>query len=68
MHRLRSRGDRDGPLEFVCDALMITFGVVVCHEVVGRVLKRGQSEETNSVQTLRFHRALEAFGEHIQIL
>jgi hypothetical protein len=40
MHRLRWCDDRGGPQELVCEALMITFYVVVRHEVGDRVLKR----------------------------
>jgi hypothetical protein len=35
---------RLGPQEFVCEALMIAFGVVVRHKVGDRALKRGLSD------------------------
>ena len=41
MHRLRWRDDRGGPQELICEALMISFSMVVRHEVGNRVLERG---------------------------
>src|SRR5947199_7758659 len=55
MRRLRRHDDRDGPQELVCEALMVAFGVVVCHVVGNRVLERGLPEEDHSVQALGFY-------------
>src|SRR5712672_1492664 len=55
MHRLRWRDDRGGPQELICEALMISFSMVVRHEVANRVLERGPSEEDHSVQALGFY-------------
>ena len=55
MHRLRWRDDGAGPQEFVCEALMIAFSMVVCHEVANRMLEGGLSEEDHSVQALGFY-------------
>jgi hypothetical protein len=67
MHRLRWRDDRAGLHEPVFEALMITLGVIVRHELRDGVLKRGLSEEDHSVQALGFYGAHKALGKRIQI-
>jgi len=67
MHRLRWGDDRVCLQEFVCETLMIAFGVIVSHEVGDRVLKRCLPEEDHSIQTLRLYRAYEALGKSIRV-
>jgi hypothetical protein len=55
MHRLRWRDDRGWPKESVFEALMVSLGVIVRHELRDRVLKRVLTEEDHSVQALGFY-------------